>query len=795
MSAPDRLEQLKSQNEVTGIDFIYVHETQTKLDVHFYEPFPSELASPLGADLDKDQVIIYNPSGDTQLSPISVTSLLWIESGNVLQIETTVPGDFALYRLYINDDRIDPYFNNVTFSFKAGCKSDLDCEPSEHECPIEDQVDFPVDYQARDFWSFRRALLDFASLRYPDWQDRLEADAGMMLIEVMSALGDELAYYQDRIAREAYLETASQRRSIRRHANLVDYRIHDGLGAFAWLDVTVKTGQSGTLPAGTDVCALADSGLQIDYEIGKGLADTTDYEVDSARNTFEPHIWDEDDTCLPVGTTGLYIKGHHEGILAPDIWVLLRTFPEDPSISERAFVVRLTEVEDTEDPVFNEDITLLAWGEEHALVFEVDMTVLEIHGNLVPATAGKTEEQLFVIGADPDDLTVPDEEKAKITRAVEREGPNGSVIYLLTLPDPDSEGLVWLGDDPQDARPEILLEEVEFDGSDWLPVTGKSWDWKRSFLGSPSSQPYDRDFILDDGTWQRVVGYRRIGEEIEHIDYASGEGNTIRFGDGEFGLVPAEGTIFRATYRLGNGRQSNLPADSITGFDSTLIESLTNPLPADNGEDAETPTEVRQLAPEAFRSITYRAVRPEDYAEAAERLAWVQRAGASFRWTGSWLSAFVTPDPKGAVTVSESQRSEIVDQLDRFRQAGREAYMFDPKYANLDLEITVCVEPYAYRGEVKEIVLEALFGESGFFSPDNFTFGDPLDRSELEAAIQDVPGVRAVKGMKIRRRGWFGWRNFTELYYEVGMDEIVRVENDPIHPGRGTVRLVMEGGA
>jgi hypothetical protein len=391
MSAPDRLEQLKSQNEVTGIDFIYVHENQTKLDVHFYEPFPSELISPLGADLDKDQVIIYNPSGDTQLSPITVTNLLWIEGGNVLQIETAAPGDFALYRLYISDDRIDPYFNNVIFSFKAGCKSDLDCEPPEHECPIEDQVDFPVDYQARDFWSFRRALLDFASLRYPDWQDRLEADAGMMLIEVMSALGDELAYYQDRIAREAYLETASQRRSLRRHAHLVDYRIHDGLGAFAWLDVTVKTGQSGILSAGTDVYTLADSGLQIDYEVGKGLADTTDYQVDSARNTFEPHIWDEDDTCLPVGTTELYIKGHHEGVLAPDMWVLLRTFPKDPSISERAFVVRLTEVADTEDPVFNEDITLLAWGEEHALAFEVDMTVLEIHGNLVPATAGKTK--------------------------------------------------------------------------------------------------------------------------------------------------------------------------------------------------------------------------------------------------------------------------------------------------------------------------------------------------------------------------------------------------------------------
>ena len=167
-----------------------------------------------------------------------------------------MPGDFTLYKLYINDSRIDRYFNDVTFSFKAHCPSDLDCEPPEHECPPEDEVDFPVDYRARDFWSFRRALLDFASLRYPDWKDRLEADAGIMLAEMMSALGDELAYYQDRIAREAYLETATQRRSLRRHARLVDYPIHDGLGASTWLDVTVEDGQNGLLPAGMDVWAV-----------------------------------------------------------------------------------------------------------------------------------------------------------------------------------------------------------------------------------------------------------------------------------------------------------------------------------------------------------------------------------------------------------------------------------------------------------------------------------------------------------------------------------------------------------
>jgi len=160
-----------------------------------------------------------------------------------LRITTDAPGEFVGYRLWIDDSRIDPFWNDVPFSFKANCPSKLDCEPPPHECPQETAIDVAIDSTARDFWSFRRALLDFASRRFPDWSDRLEADVGVMLAELMSAAGDEMAYYQDRIAREGALETATQRRSLRRLARLVDYEIHDGRGARAWIDVPVDLPQ------------------------------------------------------------------------------------------------------------------------------------------------------------------------------------------------------------------------------------------------------------------------------------------------------------------------------------------------------------------------------------------------------------------------------------------------------------------------------------------------------------------------------------------------------------------------
>lgn len=817
MAAPDRLQALLAQAELTGIDFVYVYEDQLTLDVFFLRP-PDTLTNPLANDpaFTAGNVRIYSVTGGEGLPEISVVPpVAWgtVDDRVVLRLTAEMPGDFTQYRLHLDDPRIDDYYNDVPFSFKANCPSDLDCEPSPHYCPPEEMVDFPIDYRARDFWSFRRALLEFASQRYPDWQDRLEADVGVMLAEVMSALGDELAYYQDQIFRQAYLETASQRRSVRRHARLVDYQLHDGLGATAWIDVQVVAPQSGVLTAGDDLWATADDGREIPYEVGRHLADVLNaqtFPIDSALNELTPHSWDEDDVCLPAGSTELYITGHHAADLTFDFppedpqgkWLLLQTNPVSRDVPARRWPVRLIQATDTRDEVLNQEITHLVWNADQATPFEMELETLVVRGNLVPAVAGRTVEAYFVIGAEPPALSLPPAEEARVARAVERDGANDAIAYLFTLPDDDDLGLVWEGPAPQAASPAVHLEEVTFDGVDWQ-TQGEPWQWRRSLLGVSSSQPYDRHYTLDDGSWRGVVRYQRIGSEFVHVDYAADEGKTIRFGDGEFGLIPAANTVFRACYRLGNGPAGNLPAGAITHFASTLaiIETVTNPLPATAGQEPESLDDARRLAPDAFRALTYRAVRPEDYAEAAERLDWVTRAGATTRWTGSWLTVFTAADPRDAVTVDPDQRLELTRQLDRFRQAGREAHPVAPRYASLDLEMTICVEPSAYRGEVKEAVLLALLGPSGqpqrtgFFDPDNFTFGTPLYRTELEAAIQSVPGVKAVETVRIRRRGWFGWRAFDEFVYQVGADEVIRVENDPLHPARGSVRLIMEGGA
>ena len=72
--------------------------------------------------------------------------------------------------------------------------------------------------------------------------------------------------------------------------------------------------------------------------------------------------------------------------------------------------------------------------------------------------------------------------------------------------------------------------------------------------------------------------------------------------------------------------------------------------------------------------------------------------------------------------------------------AGYESYVPDPEYVSLDLAIDVCATDDAFAADVKEAIVAALAAAPGFFAPDNFSFGQPLERSALETAIQAVSG-------------------------------------------------------
>ena len=142
-----------------------------------------------------------------------------------------------VYRLELAGTRVDPQYRWYRFTAMADV-ADVDPKPAA-TCPPPAPSDFQPNYLARDYASFRQLILDRLRLLLPEWQERHVPDVGMTLVELLAYVGDYLSYYQDAVGTEAYLHTARQRVSVRRHARLVDYTLHEGSNARTFVQLEV----------------------------------------------------------------------------------------------------------------------------------------------------------------------------------------------------------------------------------------------------------------------------------------------------------------------------------------------------------------------------------------------------------------------------------------------------------------------------------------------------------------------------------------------------------------------------
>lgn len=238
------------EHHLNGLDYVEVGNDQRSLTVFFLQKAPETIR--------KENVRI---EGGRRVTSIQVTDIEVCRTeeddrDDCMRVRLDKCGDFSTYRLCLIevngagkpifdiDNQNHKHFRPMSgfdrryacadFSFKEGGSTDLDCalEPA---CPPEPLEEPEIDYLAKDYASFRQLMLDRLALIMPEWRERHVPDLGITLVELLAYVGDHLSYYQDAVATEAYLDTARQRISVRRHARLVDYFLHEGCNARAWV--------------------------------------------------------------------------------------------------------------------------------------------------------------------------------------------------------------------------------------------------------------------------------------------------------------------------------------------------------------------------------------------------------------------------------------------------------------------------------------------------------------------------------------------------------------------------------
>jgi hypothetical protein len=769
-----------------GVARVAVLDATAELIVTFAHPLTPAQQSTL---LDPRR---YTLTGGQRLFPRVVAAALYEPPGTPPELQgrrvllsLDGEGDFSIYTLTVSGPDIDPFFASHPLRFRLACDDPFDCRPPAPPAAPEPDLAVVIDYLAKDYASFRQALLDFLPTRLPAWTERSEADLGMTLLELFAATGDTLSYLQDRVANEAFLDSATQRRSVAGHLALLGYRLDEGAAAHTWLQFQVNT-----LHTLSDSTQPGVTGFPVS---NRPLRDTDPILVFETlgpatlrpeHNAMRLYDWGNANCCLPRDALQTALDGSFPDLHAGDYLLF------DDGSGQRD-TVRLTAPPEITLPFSPDapppDITVVRWSAATPLTHDYCVPDVTVRGNLVPATHGET-----VVGEILRELT-PDE-IAEWTAEIARRQP-GQYVPRQRLP------LVRAPLAHLDAGTLALAASVSAAPTDsvselTVEVDNRMWQERPSLL---DSRPDDTHF--------------RVESDDE------GEA-TVVFGDGVFGQRPDERADVTATYRVGGGSGGNVSADTLTlprdPNPTPWLVSVTNPLPATGGRDLESRDHARRFAPARFQTPLV-AVTVADYQAAAQAFADpsgdhpILRAGADFRWTGSWLTVTLAVEPRDTVTTAARTgdldpelRAELLAYLDTRRLAGYDLDVTRALYVPIELEVDVCLRtgflPDAVRqellGELGSGVLPG--GRAGFFHFGSFTFGDAVYVSRIYARVMAVAGVASAQIARLARLHAIQPDQETALNLRqgaltVGKDQIVRLDNDRNFPENGVLTVQVKG--
>ncbi|MBC8737663.1 putative baseplate assembly protein [Paraburkholderia sp. UCT31] len=712
----DRQRRVDARHKgLNGIDYIEVGDDPRKLRVVFFLDAPDALEASHctiegGERVRAIRVLsVRESAGDHEPEPRSATLTL------------DRAGDFSTYTLVIRGVAgFDPHYLRCGFSFWVSEPKELDCV-SAPVSVIAARAEPEIDYLSKDYASFRQLIVNRLGLIMPEWSESHEPDEGIALVEILAYVGDYLSYYQDAVATEAYLGTARRRLSVRRHARLLDYAMHEGCNARTWIcidssadlpplaaaDCRFVTDCHSLLPDPSPVLSPAAlENVPADAYQAFAPADSAPLLVRAAHSLISFYAWGASQYVLPPGATaatlvdgwqdsgavkpkpgdptvntgdpgsqpgqaaqngkgvtgeaGQHVFAHPReeshgnapkppqrmrklAHLKPGAFLFIEEvcspitgLEEDADPAHRQ-VVRLTHVNPTIDPLYEQPVVNVEWEPADALTFAlvvaaigpapecrylgprrayaVSRDIMVARANVWLIDAGTyveedVEDQVpaIVILQGCEDFGEP----AQADIVPGRFGPalQRSALTFRVPPGASLPASALLAQDPREAGPQVVVSSIPGlpDGSGALfsfddlaapqalltrlknrdPATSALLD-RLSHATRAAIRKYDgatpppalvqllqAQLAAIVTPWSVQPDLLSSGpDDRDYVVDIDDDGRAqLRFGDGQNGMQPTAGTAFRIAYRVGTGPQGNVGAETIIHLQCRTIAAL-----------------------------------------------------------------------------------------------------------------------------------------------------------------------------------------------------------------------------
>jgi hypothetical protein len=151
-------------------------------------------------------------------------------------------------------------------------------------------------------------------------------DASIALLDAWATVADVLTFYQERIANEGYLRTATERRSILELARLIGYRLKPGVAASVYLAYTIEpTQEKAIIEAGNRAQSIPGPG-----ELPQVFETAEKLEAFSALNALKPRLAQPHIFSRVDDVNQIYLRGTSTNLRVNDVLLLSFTSATAP---------------------------------------------------------------------------------------------------------------------------------------------------------------------------------------------------------------------------------------------------------------------------------------------------------------------------------------------------------------------------------------------------------------------------------------------------------------------------------